>query len=275
MVRGDPAAQRRAVDRALEAGVRYFDTAPGYGDGRSEEALGRVLRDRRRAAAGAVVGTKLRLDPAVAAAGGAGVARAVRESLAASLRRLGRERVDLFSCTTGSWRGQRSAAGAGRARPHRGPGDGPGGGRPAGGEGGRPDRAGGDHGHGRPGGRAPGAGIRRSRRRRRSTSTPSTPAPAGRAAGPGGGQDFEGLIDTAAQSGVGVIVIRPLAAGAVAGAPRATPTPAIPAGASPGSATRRTWPGPAPSGPGHGLGLEAPSSWPSALRWRRTGCPPC
>jgi L-glyceraldehyde 3-phosphate reductase len=37
-------------------------------------------------------------------------------------------------------------------------------------------------------------------------------------AGPGG-QDFQGLIDTAAQHDMGVIVIRPLAAGAVAGAP--------------------------------------------------------
>ena len=82
MVRGDPGAQRRAVERALAAGVRYFDTAPGYGDGRSEENLGRVLGEIGAGAAGAVVGTKLRLDPAVAAgggdggrAGGAGVAR--------------------------------------------------------------------------------------------------------------------------------------------------------------------------------------------------------
>ncbi|HEX2513940.1 MAG TPA: aldo/keto reductase, partial [Chloroflexota bacterium] len=42
---------------------------------------------------------------------------------------------------------------------------------------------------------------------------------AGWAGGGGaGGQDFEGLIDVAAGQGVGVIVIRPLAAGAVAGA---------------------------------------------------------
>ncbi|HEX2325827.1 MAG TPA: aldo/keto reductase [Chloroflexota bacterium] len=39
--------------------------------------------------------------------------------------------------------------------------------------------------------------------------------PGGR--GGAGGQDFEGLIDAAAGLGVGVIVIRPLAAGAVAG----------------------------------------------------------
>src|SRR6478752_891565 len=80
MVRGDPAAQRRAVARALEAGVRYFDTAPSYGDGRSEEALGRALPPAEADAAGAVLGTKFRVEPAVAAAGGAAVARAVRES---------------------------------------------------------------------------------------------------------------------------------------------------------------------------------------------------
>ena len=31
MVRGDPADQERAVARALEAGVNYFDTAAQYG----------------------------------------------------------------------------------------------------------------------------------------------------------------------------------------------------------------------------------------------------
>ena len=45
MVRGDPAEQTRAVARALDAGITYFDTAPGYGDGRSEENLGRALRE--------------------------------------------------------------------------------------------------------------------------------------------------------------------------------------------------------------------------------------
>ena len=37
MVRGDPANQERAVARALEAGVNYFDTAVAYGDGESEK----------------------------------------------------------------------------------------------------------------------------------------------------------------------------------------------------------------------------------------------
>jgi aryl-alcohol dehydrogenase-like predicted oxidoreductase len=91
MVRGGAAEQVLAVGRALEAGVRYFDTAPSYGDGRSEENLGRALASLD-AGRHALVGTKVRLD-----AGDLGrPAVAVRRSLEASLRRLGRDRVNLF-----------------------------------------------------------------------------------------------------------------------------------------------------------------------------------
>jgi aryl-alcohol dehydrogenase-like predicted oxidoreductase len=45
MVRGAPAEQRQVIARALELGINYFDTAPDYGDGIAEEALGRALRD--------------------------------------------------------------------------------------------------------------------------------------------------------------------------------------------------------------------------------------
>ena len=44
MVRGEPRDQERAVGRAIEAGVNYFDTAVQYGDGESEKNLGRVLQ---------------------------------------------------------------------------------------------------------------------------------------------------------------------------------------------------------------------------------------
>ena len=44
MVRGDAADQERTVARALAAGVNYFDTAVQYGDGASEQNLGRVLQ---------------------------------------------------------------------------------------------------------------------------------------------------------------------------------------------------------------------------------------
>lgn len=89
MVRGTPAEQERAVARALELGVNYFDTAPLYGDGRSEENLGRALRAVQGQG---YVGTKVRLAPGPAAAMPAAIVR----SLDDSLRRLGTERVDLL-----------------------------------------------------------------------------------------------------------------------------------------------------------------------------------
>jgi len=89
MVRGTPADQERAVARAVELGINYFDTAPLYGDGQSERNLGRVLNTLRP---DVLVGTKFRLAPADAGR----VAPAVAASLEASLARLGRERVDLF-----------------------------------------------------------------------------------------------------------------------------------------------------------------------------------
>ncbi len=88
MVRGDPEDQERAIARALEAGVNYFDTAVQYGDGASERNLGRVLRSLK--AKNVIVGTKVRLPS------GAEANAAIRESLEGSLQRLGRERVDIF-----------------------------------------------------------------------------------------------------------------------------------------------------------------------------------
>ena len=95
MVRGEPAEQERAVARALDAGITYFDTAPLYGDGRSEESLGRALATLGSGAR-AVIGTKVRPAPAELGAPGA----AIRRSIEASLRRLGRDRVDVLHLHT-------------------------------------------------------------------------------------------------------------------------------------------------------------------------------
>ena len=91
MVRGDHTEQTAAVARALDAGITYFDTAPSYGDGRSEESLGRVMRELG-AWRDVVVGTKVRLRPSDLG----DPAPAIERSLEASLRRLGRDAVDLF-----------------------------------------------------------------------------------------------------------------------------------------------------------------------------------
>ena len=89
MIRGAPAERERAVARALELGINYFDTAPSYGDGESERNLGQALRALR---ASPHVGTKFRLEP-----GDLGDVRGViARSLEASLARLGMERVGLF-----------------------------------------------------------------------------------------------------------------------------------------------------------------------------------
>ena len=47
MVRGTHADQERAVARAVELGINYFDTAAFYGNGESERNLGRVLATLR------------------------------------------------------------------------------------------------------------------------------------------------------------------------------------------------------------------------------------
>jgi aryl-alcohol dehydrogenase-like predicted oxidoreductase len=90
MVRGDPADQERIVARAIAAGVNYFDTAVQYGNGESENNLGRVLQKLKPA--NLAVGTKVRLPQSEFGR----IAAAVTMSLEGSLARLGLDRVDIF-----------------------------------------------------------------------------------------------------------------------------------------------------------------------------------
>ena len=89
MVRGASQDQERTIARAIEAGVNYFDTAAMYGNGESEKNLGRVLAKLKP---NVIVGTKVRIPSASFGRIGAAVA----ESLDASLKRMGREQVDIF-----------------------------------------------------------------------------------------------------------------------------------------------------------------------------------
>ena len=89
MIRGDHAAQVRAVAHAIELGITYFDTAASYGDGVSEQNLGRVLAELKP---NLLVGTKLQLGPQDVEAG----TGRVREIFQQSLDRLGRDSVDLL-----------------------------------------------------------------------------------------------------------------------------------------------------------------------------------
>ena len=79
----------RAVHRALELGINFFDVAPSYGNGKAEEVLGRALQGRSE---NVVVATKVRLG----AHEMDDVEGAVARSVEVSLRRLQRDSVDVL-----------------------------------------------------------------------------------------------------------------------------------------------------------------------------------
>ena len=79
----------RAVHRALNLGINFFDVAPAYGNGRAEEVLGLALQGHREEA---IVATKVRLR----AEEMDDVAGAVTRSVDGSLRRLRMDAVDVL-----------------------------------------------------------------------------------------------------------------------------------------------------------------------------------
>ena len=89
MVGDDYPTMIRVVERALEAGINYFDTAQLYGDGRSEENLGRVLQILKP---NVIVGTKVQLLPADMDR----IENAIIEAASVSLRRLQMDQIPLF-----------------------------------------------------------------------------------------------------------------------------------------------------------------------------------
>lgn len=92
MVGDDRRLQEATVGRALACGITYFDTAAKYGNGRSETNLGAALHSSGADASEAVVGSKLLLDPAPERI----TPGDIRTQLEGTLRRLGRDRVELY-----------------------------------------------------------------------------------------------------------------------------------------------------------------------------------
>ncbi|MCU1492579.1 MAG: putative oxidoreductase [Acidimicrobiaceae bacterium] len=91
----DEQASRPLIQRALEAGINFFDTANVYSDGTSEEMVGRALADFARRNE-IVLATKVRgrMRPD---ANGAGLSRkAIMTEIDNSLSRLGTDYVDLY-----------------------------------------------------------------------------------------------------------------------------------------------------------------------------------
>ena len=108
MIRGEHRDQVRAVSRATDLGINYFDTASSYGNGQSETNLGRVLKEL---SADVYVGTKFRVTTHEPGRIKDNVIASVEESLS----RLQREQVDLIQMHNTWPRWEK----AGRYRPGR------------------------------------------------------------------------------------------------------------------------------------------------------------
>jgi len=91
----DEAESRPFIQRALESGINFFDTANRYSLGSSEEILGRAIKDFARRDE-VVIATKVygRMRPGP---NGGGLSRkAIMREIDDSLRRLGTDYVDLY-----------------------------------------------------------------------------------------------------------------------------------------------------------------------------------
>ena len=85
----------RTIHAALDAGINFFDTAPGYGDGNSESIYGEALAGRRD---DAVLATKVAFrEP---------TGEAVTASVEASLQRLGTDVIDIIQFHGGMYEPQ-------------------------------------------------------------------------------------------------------------------------------------------------------------------------
>lgn len=101
------AAARATIDAAFASGVRYFDTAPHYGNGLSERRMGDALRGRDDVVISTKVGRLLEPDPAAPRAQFGYVdglpfrqrfdysADGAKRSLEDSLQRMGLSRIDI------------------------------------------------------------------------------------------------------------------------------------------------------------------------------------
>jgi aryl-alcohol dehydrogenase-like predicted oxidoreductase len=92
-----------AIERALELGATFFDTADVYGAGHSERVLGRALAGRRDEV---VIGTKFGRvfdESTRTISGNDGSPEHVRSACEASLRRLGTDRIDLYQFHLADW----------------------------------------------------------------------------------------------------------------------------------------------------------------------------
>lgn len=92
----DEEASRPYIQRALEQGINFFDTADVYSKGSSEEILGRALKDFAASRDEVVIATKVN-QPMGPGPNQRGLSRKhILRSIDASLKRIGTDYVDLY-----------------------------------------------------------------------------------------------------------------------------------------------------------------------------------
>ena len=90
----DEEESREIIDRAVELGINFFDTANAYSAGESEEILGRALDERDRAEQGVATNVFFAVEEGLNRSGLS--RKAIEQELADSLDRLAMDTVDLL-----------------------------------------------------------------------------------------------------------------------------------------------------------------------------------
>lgn len=92
----DEEASRPFIKQALELGINFFDTANVYSNGRSEEIVGRALRDFAASRDEVIIATKVFFAMGPGPNDGGLSRKHILSSIDASLKRLGTDYVDLY-----------------------------------------------------------------------------------------------------------------------------------------------------------------------------------
>ncbi|MGB2629623.1 MAG: aldo/keto reductase [Candidatus Omnitrophota bacterium] len=90
----DDAQSIRVIEEAVDKGINFIDTAPIYGSGRSEEVVGKAIKNK----AGVIIATKCGLEQKGKSIRPNLHADFIRKEAEGSLRRLGVETIDLYQC---------------------------------------------------------------------------------------------------------------------------------------------------------------------------------
>jgi aryl-alcohol dehydrogenase-like predicted oxidoreductase len=89
----DEATSKRIVDKARDQGINFIDTADGYNGGKSEEVVGRAIKDRRHHW---VLATKFGHRMGTAPNEGGQSRKWIFQDVEDSLRKLGTDYIDLL-----------------------------------------------------------------------------------------------------------------------------------------------------------------------------------